>query len=422
MRASTAAYLVALLTTLAVLGWSVRRVSSDGSQSGRRIVTFACWGNAQELDELRQLVIDPINGRQGRFEVKLIEVPGSFQTKLMTMMAGDIAPDLFYLSQEHVPALAGQGALLDLTDMVANDDDPVTDLAEYYPAVLNVYKHQGRLYGLPWIAAPVIVYCNADMFASAGVPLPDRYWDWDRFVEIARQLTRDTDGDGQSDQWGFVLKPGWPPHLMWVWQNGADIVDPATGRVSLENDQVVAALDFARQLIHEYQVAPPLSVVSEIGFSDLFRAGKVAMFMGGAADDLDRLEGMHVVAAEPPTGPSGLRATFAWSAGLHISRHTSDPSITFDAWKQVLHGIQEWKIPAPRRRLAARLESFEPRKAASAQVIKASMAYMRSPTVIDEQIRFETLFAEEFLDKLLRAGTGARQLVEQTRPRLERWQ
>ena len=50
------------------------------------------------------------------------------------------------------------------------------------------------------------------------------------------------------------------------------------------------------------------------------------------------------------------------------------------------------------------------------------MTYMRSPTVIDEQIRWETLFAEEFLDKLLRGGTDARQLVDQTRHRLKRWQ
>ena len=209
---------------------------------------------------------------------------------------------------------------------------------------------------------------------------------------------------------------------MWVWQNGADIVNSATGRVELSNPKVVQAIDFYGQLIHKHRVAPPLSMVSERGFSDLFRAQKVAMFMGGAADDLDRLNGLEVVAREVPSGPTGIRATFAWTAGLHISANTVDPAQTFEAWKQVLDGIQHWKVPAPRRELVSELVAIEPRKAASADVIMRSMPYMRTPAVFDQHIKWDTLFAEEFLDKLLREGTAAAELVEQTRHRLGHWQ
>ena len=414
MRTSTAACLLGLFMAATVIAWSIRHEAQVRSAGGRAELTFACWGSAREIEELQVRVIDPINARPGGPQVRLIPVPGDYDVKLATMLAGGVPPDLFYLSQEYAATYAARGALLDLTSMVEADDHPATRLDGYYPGVLGAYRHRGRLYGLPWIAQPVIVYCNVGLFRTAGEPLPDRNWNWDRFVAAARRLTRDNDGDGRVDQWGFVLN-GWPPWLMWAWQNGADLVDASTRRVQLDDPRVIEALDTYAGLIHVHRAAPPLSLVSESGFSDLFRSGRVAMFMGGAADDLDRLDGLEVVAAEVPSGPSGVRATFAWTAGLHISRRTPDPRRAFDVWQQVLDGIQHWKIPAPRRDLAAALEEIEPRKAASAPVIRVSMAYMRAPIIFQGWKQWDRRFAEQFLDPLLREGTPAADLVVKTR-------
>ena len=161
-------------------------------------------------------------------------------------------------------------------------------------------------------------------------------------------------------------------------------------------------------------------MVSEAGFSDMFRAGKVAMFMGGAADDLDRIPGLEVVTAEVPAGPTGIRATFAWTAGLHISAAVADHDAAFQVYKQILDSIQHWKIPAPRKPLAGRLEEFEPRKAASAEVIRASMEYMRTPTSFSRQVEFDTLFREEFEEPILRTGQAAADVAPRAARVLER--
>jgi len=410
MRVSTVLCLVAAVLAGAILVYSARQVDAPATVDGRRLYRLACWGNAQEIRQLQELVVDPINARPGRYHLSLLPIPSDYTTKLSTMIAGDAAPELFYLSQEHVPAFAAQGAVMDLTEHLARGRKGPTDLADYYPSVLERYRYRGRLYGLPWIAQPVILYCNVALFRAAGVALPDASWDWRRFVEAAGKLTRDTDGDGRIDQWGFILN-GWPPYQIWVWQNGGEVISPATGRLQLTDPRVLEAIEFYAGLIHRWHVAPPLSVVGEAGFSDLFRAGKVAMFMGGAADDLDRLEGLEVVAAELPAGPTGIRATFAWTAGLHISPAVADPGEAFALYKQVLDGIQHWKVPAPRRSLAGRLARIEPRKAPAARVILASMAYMRTPAAFPRQVEFDTLFWEEFEDKLLRGEAPAGELA-----------
>ena len=419
MRPGTIILAVVLVLAAAGLIWSAGGARTHRSADGRRVYVLAAWGGAEETDELRRLVVGPINAAAGDFRVRLSPIPSDYHTKLCTMIAGGTGPDFFYLSQEYVAAFAAQGALLDLTELIARDPDPVTDLSGYYAEVLAQYRRRGRLYGLPWIAQPVVLYCNAAMFRAAGVPLPDRTWDWRRFVQAGRALTRDTDGDGRIDQWGFVLN-GWPPARMWVWQNGAELIDRRTGRLRLTSGPVVEAMDFYAGLILRERIAPPLSVVTESGFSEMFRAGKVAMFMGGAADDLDRTAGLEVAAAEVPAGPGGVRATFAWSAGLHVNPDVPEPQKAFAVYKTLLDRIQRWKVPAPRRSLAARLAEFEPRKAAAAPAILASMAYMRPPASWPRQIEFDTLYREEFEDRLLRGEGTAAELAARAAAVLEK--
>ena len=380
-------------------------------------VTIAVWGGAEEMGQFRTRVLASVRHCLEGVRIEVIYVPRDYYIKLATLMAAGDAPDLFYLADEYIPQYAELGALLDVTRLVDGDDDPAVDLEDYYPEILANYRWKGRLYGLPWIAQPVVLYCNEALFRQAGVDLPDGQWRWRQFAEAAKALTRDVDGDGRADQWGFILN-GWPPFEMFVWQNGAAVLDAEMQQVRLTDPGCVAAAQFYADLIHKYKAAPPLEVVTEQGFSDLFRAGKVAMFMGGAADELDSAAGLEVAVREVPAGPDRIRATFAWNAGLCISSATGDRALAYKAWKLFLDAIQQWKVPAPRRSLAARLEQFEPRKAHAAEVIRRSMQYMRPLRIIERQRQWETIMTEEFEEPLLRgsgkaqglAGRASRQL------------
>jgi len=58
---------------------------------------------------------------------------------------------------------------------------------------------------------PVIAY-RRDYFAQAGItnefgePGPPSNWTWSDFRKYAKTLTKDTDGDGKIDRWGFVAE------------------------------------------------------------------------------------------------------------------------------------------------------------------------------------------------------------------------
>jgi multiple sugar transport system substrate-binding protein len=306
---------------------------------------------------------------------------------------------------------------MDLTDLVRADPAPVCDLDDYYPDILANYRWRGRLWGLPWIAQPVVLYCNLDLFEGAGVAPPDGAWDWEAFLSAARRVSAHEWPDG-VERWGFVIEPGWPPLEMYAWQNGAELLD-VEGRVRLTDARVTEAAEFLQDLVHRHKAAPPVDTVLERGISNLFRDGRVAMFAGGAADDLDRIEGLPVVVRELPSGPGGRRATFAWNAGLHVSAATRRPELAYKAWKDLLAAIQAWKIAPPRRSLASQIETIEPRKAAAAEVIRRSMEYMRPIRLIRERRQWDSVLDRLFKGPLVRGEADARTLAREVAPLLE---
>jgi ABC-type glycerol-3-phosphate transport system substrate-binding protein len=47
---------------------------------------------------------------------------------------------------------------------------------------------------------------NKDLFDQAGVPYPDDTWDWQKLVDVAKQLTKDSQRRRQDDQWGLYTE------------------------------------------------------------------------------------------------------------------------------------------------------------------------------------------------------------------------
>jgi len=97
------------------------------------------------------------------------------------------------------------------------------DVSDYYPDIISTAQQDGHLYGLPWIAQPVVVFYNKALFDAAKLEYPKAGWTWDDFLAAAKALTKDTDGDGKTDQWGFSAN-GWPPPHIFIWQAGGEVI------------------------------------------------------------------------------------------------------------------------------------------------------------------------------------------------------
>ena len=130
--------------------------------SGDKVtVTLATWTGADEAKEL-QAVIDKINAAATDFEIVHQASPADYYTKLQTSIAGNTAADLMWL-------VAGVHRQLRRQRRDPRHHRPGRQAERHarrqarrlLPRFAGTCrKYNGKLYGLPWIAQPVMLYYN----------------------------------------------------------------------------------------------------------------------------------------------------------------------------------------------------------------------------------------------------------------------
>jgi multiple sugar transport system substrate-binding protein len=404
---------VSLLRSFLALGMLTGVAACAHETTGPPVLQLATWFGANEAREFAPILAAVNKRHAAEFKVELVTIPGNYQTKVDTMMAGRLAPDMFLLSQEFLPSYASVGSLVDLDERIKADKS--IDLADYYPAAIESSRFKGHFYGLPWVMTPLIFYYNKKLFDDVKQAYPTRDWDWATFREAAKRLTK-IDPGGRATQWGF-LQYDWPPYLIWVWQNGGDVLTNE-GKPTFDRPETIEALDFMRQLVVVDKVSPTGGTVTQMGPNELFKSGRVAMFFGGATDDFDRMPGMSVGDQELPHGKQ--RATFAYMAHLVISSQTKHADLAYIAWRDLLEGFHHWKIVPPRRSLAQAIDKLAPEKAAAKQVILNSMEYTHGMRGVVEQTDFNDFVLNTMTAPLLSGARSAPDAARQTQAKLVR--
>ena len=178
------------------------------------------------------------------------------------------------------------------------------------------------IYGLSYS-----LYYNTAMFEAAGITTPPATWD--EFVEDAKKLTIDTDGDGQIDQWGVTMAGSSitnNAHQAFVrgLQNGGSLYDD-DGNPDFGNDGVVTGVKEWVDLMAVDKVVSPSDAESVNG-SDMaatFAEGQAAMFFDQAPGDNLKSRNFTDYAAAPvpmeTADATGLEGTQSHVAGINVS-------------------------------------------------------------------------------------------------------
>jgi len=154
-------------------------------------------------------------------------------------------------------------------------------LADFVPAAWEAIKYKGRYYGTVNAILPLGLYYNTDMFKEAGLDPNKPPTNLDEFLAYAKKLTKDTDGDGKIDQWGFMLRNNFVP-TPWIWesilvQSGGSILDESLSKAAFNSKEGRDALNLMLDFSRKYKIAPP--TLSDT--TTAFVAKKVAMVVNG---------------------------------------------------------------------------------------------------------------------------------------------
>lgn len=297
----------------------------DRDKRGVTTIIFTSWGNDVEEIRLNKL-IEQFEKQHPGIKIELHNTPWlRMMDKLMIASAGGLPPDVARVSSEWFHPIAARGLLEPLDAYVKRDH---YDLDDFYPEAINGWgRYKGVLYQIPTDIDVHTIYYNKTMFDKHKLPYPDWSWDWDKLVEVSRKLTRDTNGDGTLDQWGYGLDFWWQGY---VYANGGSVLSDDLKRCVLDSPEAVEGLQFMSDMVNKHHIAPTDNDAANLGTLKLFTTGKLGMVISGswAAELIFPVEIKDFVydAAPVPRGRAA-RATFIGGAAYAIlkrSRHKEE--------------------------------------------------------------------------------------------------
>lgn len=318
-----AAALVAT-STLAACG------SGGGSGADDGTLTFMFRGGEDEKKAYQE-AIDRFTEDTGVKVKMIVTSADQYAQKLQAAVAGNKVPDVFYIEQASLQSYVSSGVLMDITDQVAEQG---VDLDNIWPYGVNSYRFdgtvqgtaEGKLYGLPKDIGPFAFGYNADLLKEAGVdrPDPDEPLGWDEWLEICKKLTQDTDGDGETDQWGTGLNVQWNSQAF-VWSNGGDWTNEDHTQVTVDTPEFAEAIQFIADLTEE-GVTPNPEQAQTLDTYQRFMAGEIGFFPVGPWDMSAYNELDFEYDLMPwPVGKTGEPATWVGSLGIGVSNTTDLP-------------------------------------------------------------------------------------------------
>lgn len=254
-----------------------------------------------------------------------------YQTKLKTLIAAGLPPDMFWCSDVWVAYL--QPFLYDLTPLVQRDAKEY-NLDDIYPALRRACQWSGRWYYLPRFFNVSLLYYNKSIFDSAHVPYPTANWTWSDYIAAGQKLTQ-RDADGHVFIWGSTIVTGWwGEWFIFVRQAGGQMFNPQITRCELNSPQAIAGLQFYADKIFRYKISPaPGYGPSNDNPSKAFAMAKYAMEFGGHTGNwpvFDAIPDLNWDIQLLPRGPDGKSGGEVAVDAIGISKKCAHPEA---AWK-----------------------------------------------------------------------------------------
>lgn len=264
-------------------------------------INFKYWADNTEYSQLMQEIIEKFNKENEKgIEVVGEEVPwdgGAYSENLFNACMGGGSPDVVTWKLTSTPLFVNNDLLTDLTPYIDKWEDK-DDIPEN---IYNIMKEAGgseeEMYVMPWNVQVLYVYYRPSIFEKAGVEVPKTY---DEFLEAIKKCTMDTDGDGETDVYGFGMrgaKGGQEPWGSFIYGEGGDF-ENLTSKESVKGMQ-----DFID--LYENGYVPPTAVSD--GFQETvanFQSGLTAMFIHhtGSSANMEEVLGDDVAAFPFPAG------------------------------------------------------------------------------------------------------------------------
>ncbi|MGY4687042.1 hypothetical protein X928_01020 [Petrotoga miotherma DSM 10691] len=243
-----------------------------------------------EYKLLTEEIIPEFEKEHSNIKITEVQVPyDEMRRRLIVSTAAAQYPDVMRMDIIWVPQFADIGVLLPVDEEFPEDFQQIKD--DFLPGPLATNYWNGHYYGVPLDTNTRVLLWNRKMFEESGLSAPPT--NMEEFIKDIKILTKDTDGDGQIDQWGFADTGFGPWNSMpWIYSFGGQILNPTNSKA-------------------EGYVNSPESVEALKTFKDLYNQGYIAPIGGGGIGVLEGYaEGIYAMTFSGPWAESIIKGQY----------------------------------------------------------------------------------------------------------------
>lgn len=171
---------------------------------------------------------------------------GILKSDYSEWLAGKIltgkVPDVMVVLEEDFSTLVSLNILEPLDKYINNDKDFKKE--ELYEQALALGTIENIQYAVPFEIDPILLFVNKTLMKKEGISIDKDEWTWDKFYEVCKKVTKDTNQDGIIDQFGVV-------DFTWqdlVFTNGQTFFNENGSIAKFDKIETIEAINFAQKL------------------------------------------------------------------------------------------------------------------------------------------------------------------------------
>lgn len=316
--------------TIKVVSWWDMTITEDNPDNIQR---------KKNLDELM---------KKHNFKIEYVAIDfGEYQQKVTaSLLAGEPIGDIVRLGKNYtIPTLAKQ-------DLLWPVDEYTKNTKVFNQKVTNEFmQYEGRGYGFSEGQGNLVqgIFYNRTLMNQLGVKALQDYvnednWNWDTFVQAAKEANKDTNNDGKLDSWGLANSQV-VEHAMY--SNNAHLTKG--DKQNLDDPATQETLNFLSKLATE-QVYRPTEGGDWTEPGQFFRQGNTLMYagaiyeLGGFQTDMPDAD----IGFIPfPKGPSETEYHSGEAAfqSLTIPKAVENPEQLLYIWEKINDIDSEYDYP-----------------------------------------------------------------------------
>ncbi|MFK4997039.1 extracellular solute-binding protein [Bacillus sp. N9] len=243
--------------------------NDDGKLSGEITVWAHPFSGDQEVEgKMWDEVISSFEEETG-VKVSFEQIPwANRDQKILTALAANNGPDVFYVIPDQMPQYADVGMLLDLDPYLED-----LDLDDFVDTALVATTWKDKLYGLPILQEAYTLIYNVDVVKAIGEDpekLPETWEEFEAWAQKAKDKGYYAMNFGGGGSMNGTLYP-------FIWQAGGDVVNDKN-EVLINNEKSLKAWELIDKMYKNAWI--PEDSITAVEQNALWDSGKMLAVQG----------------------------------------------------------------------------------------------------------------------------------------------